>query len=231
MSTPTWPEKLAAIRTRHVATTKGPWFWFGYLGSNEVGLHGRGASSVMEFHRWGMQSAQPVFSVDGILHNMSELVVPDTSVGRGRVTDIANPDARFLAASWEDVRDLLARVDELEGKVAAQVAPSAPTVWQYVVRTEAGDWLADVVLRSDGSFFALSDWGGYGFRWTSTGSSCFRSWASRLDVGYVAGKLGVNTAKARVVDAFTAAVWPRLVLMLRAELAAEQQAQPQAVAS
>ncbi|WP_163869534.1 hypothetical protein [Myxococcus eversor] len=216
----TWTEKLAVIRARHAAATKGPWFWFGYLRSRSVGLHVRGATSVIEFSRWGTQGAQPLFSVEGILTDLPELVVPDTATGRGRVTDINHPDARFIAASWEDVRALLTRVDELEAQVAAPPAPATPVVWQYALRNDAGHWLADIILRSDGSLFALSDWGGYVYRWNATGSACFRSWLSRLTPDYIAEKTSLP---------FAEQVWPALVAALRAELAAEQQAQ--AVAS
>ncbi|CAM3640204.1 hypothetical protein G4177_06020 [Corallococcus sp. ZKHCc1 1396] len=102
--------RLEAIRARHAAASRGPWRWFGYLSNRGVGLEGPGIT-VMEFTRWGMSGAQPLFSVKGILHKLAELVVPDTAVGRGRVTDINHPDARFIAASWQDVQDLLGMVD------------------------------------------------------------------------------------------------------------------------
>ncbi|MBZ4371447.1 hypothetical protein [Corallococcus sp. AS-1-6] len=106
-------EKLAAIRARHAAASRGPWRWFGYLRTREVSLEG-GRDTVMDFTRWGMSGAQPRWSVKGILEKLADLVVPDTTPGRGRVTDINHPDARFIAASWEDVRDLLGMVDALQ---------------------------------------------------------------------------------------------------------------------
>ncbi len=108
-----WKEKLAAIRERHAAASRGPWRWFGYLSNRDVGLEG-GNGTVMEFARWGLRGGQPLFATKGILYDLEKFVVPDTSPGRGRVTDINHPDARFIAASWQDVQDLLARVDELE---------------------------------------------------------------------------------------------------------------------
>lgn len=118
MSTPLTEEKLAAIRERHAAASRGPWYWSGYTRGQQLGLHGPRMSSVMEFWRWGMRSAQPVFCVDGILHGAAELAAPDTNPHRGRITDINHPDARFLAASWQDVRDLLAHVAALESAAA-----------------------------------------------------------------------------------------------------------------
>jgi hypothetical protein len=111
-------DKLDAIRARHAAASKGPWRWFGYLTSRNVGLHGPGMSSVMEFNRWGRNGAQPAFTVNGLLERLADLVVPDSAPGRGRVTDINHPDARFIAASWEDLRDLLGAVDALQVQVA-----------------------------------------------------------------------------------------------------------------
>lgn len=119
MSTPDLKAKVEAIRARHAAATRGPWFWHGYLNSHDVSLHGRpGMASVMEFRRWGMQSAQPMFCTKGFLQTVEEVATPDTTPGRGRVTDINHPDARFIASSWQDVADLLARVAELEQELA-----------------------------------------------------------------------------------------------------------------
>ncbi|WP_426730191.1 hypothetical protein [Myxococcus faecalis] len=67
---------------------------------------------------------------------------------------------------------------------------SAPTVWQYRLRTSTGAWLADVILREDGFFATVSDWGNYAFRWTSPGMP-FREFVARLasSPDYVSGKL------------------------------------------
>ncbi|QDF05045.1 hypothetical protein [Myxococcus xanthus] len=136
MSTPLTEEKLAAIRERHAAASRGPWYWSGYTRGQQLGLHGPRMSSVMEFHRWGMQSAQPVFCVDGILRDVSELVVPDTNPHRGRITDINHPDARFIAASWEDVRDLLAHVATLEAALEDETR-KYKTAWTTLTNTQA----------------------------------------------------------------------------------------------
>ncbi|WAM23780.1 hypothetical protein [Myxococcus sp. NMCA1] len=66
-----------------------------------------------------------------------------------------------------------------------------PTVYQYRLRTPEGYWLADVVMRSDGYFSTVSDWGNYAFRWTNPGCE-FRAFVARLekDPGYVCSKLG-----------------------------------------
>ncbi|MFP2898775.1 hypothetical protein [Corallococcus sp. 4LFB] len=109
-------EKLEAIRARHAAASRGPWRWFGYLRTREVSLEGS-RDTVMDFTRWGMSGAQPRWSVKGLLEKLADLVVPDTTPERGRVTDINHPDARFMAASWQDTKDLLGMVDALQARV------------------------------------------------------------------------------------------------------------------
>lgn len=110
---------LDAIRARHAAASRGPWRWFGYMSNRDVSLEGRGVT-VMDFVRWGMSCAQPRWSVHGILEKLADLIVPDTAAGRGRVTDINHPDARFIASSWQDVKDLLVIVDGLRTQLGAK---------------------------------------------------------------------------------------------------------------
>ncbi|WP_223643979.1 hypothetical protein [Corallococcus sp. EGB] len=65
-----------------------------------------------------------------------------------------------------------------------------PLVYQYRLRTEKGAWLADVILRSDGFFATVSDWGSYAFRWTAAGGE-FRAFVAQLERqdDYVCSKL------------------------------------------
>ncbi|NVJ05259.1 hypothetical protein HUW63_08415 [Myxococcus sp. AM001] len=133
MSTPLTEEKLATIRERHAAASRGPWYWSGYTRGQQLGLHGPRMSSVMEFWRWGMQSAQPVFCVDGILRDVSELTAPDTNPHRGRITAINHPDARFIASSWEDVRDLLAHITSITAREHS--ANEHAETWEGEART------------------------------------------------------------------------------------------------
>lgn len=69
-----------------------------------------------------------------------------------------------------------------------------PTVYQYRLRKPKGTWLADVILRSDGYFSAVSNCGGYAFRWGSPGME-FRAFVADLedDADYLCGKLGRRT--------------------------------------
>jgi hypothetical protein len=91
--------------------------WTGYHGSNQIHLSTRW-DSLMEFRRWGMRSAQPLFNTGGLLHKASDLAVPDSALERRRITDINHPIARFLASSWQDVSDLLDEVDRLRALLA-----------------------------------------------------------------------------------------------------------------
>lgn len=127
--------KMAAIRERHAAATRGPWYWFGYLGNHDVSLHGRpGMASVMEFRRWGMQGAQPMFCTRGILQTVEEVAAPDTTPGRGRVTGINHPDALFIASAWQDVADLMAMVDRLEQGLAVAINAADPKTADALIR-------------------------------------------------------------------------------------------------
>lgn len=108
-------DPVDAIRARHAAATRGPWKWFGYHGSHQIELCAR--DTIMSFRRWGMRSAQPLFCTDGLLYGVKTLAVPDSAPERRRITDINHPDARFMAAAWQDVADLLAEVDRLRGLV------------------------------------------------------------------------------------------------------------------
>lgn len=53
-------------------------------------------------------------------------------------------------------------------------------IYEYKLRTETGRWLADIILRSDGFFAAVSDWGNYAYRWTHAGME-FRAFVAGLD--------------------------------------------------
>ncbi|GHG79835.1 hypothetical protein [Comamonas sp. JC664] len=64
-----------------------------------------------------------------------------------------------------------------------------PTIYQYRLRTPAGAWLADVVMRSDGYFSTVSDWGNYAYRWPRPGGE-FRAFVARLGADYVCSTLG-----------------------------------------
>lgn len=64
------------------------------------------------------------------------------------------------------------------------------SIYEYRLRTDKGHWLADVILRSDGFFSTVSDWGNYAFRWTHPGME-FRAFVAQLEGqdDYVCSKL------------------------------------------
>jgi hypothetical protein len=86
--------------------TPGPWQWFGNLKSNDVHLstvHG-GRVFVMNFARWGMRSAQPLFQVrkasGGVMTPVADLAVREVPY-RSDFLEVDHPDARLIAAAPE----------------------------------------------------------------------------------------------------------------------------------
>ncbi len=59
----------------------------------------------------------------------------------------------------------------------------------YTVRGEKGEWLAQVVLTSDGMFASVTDYGNLSFAWRSTGDRDFRKFMSEINVDYFGSKL------------------------------------------
>lgn len=138
---------LDAIRAREAAATPGPWGWYGNSDVHDVYLASRdfGRQFVMQFARWGMSGAQPVFcvgrtwtsdpknmgdfdfTVSGGMTKARDLpiyeVAPeatsraDRGVYRADLAGIRHPDAEFIAHAREDIRVLLAEIDRLGGGV------------------------------------------------------------------------------------------------------------------
>lgn len=71
----------------------------------------------------------------------------------------------------------------------SQPDPVAPTLRRYSVRSEKGDWLADIVIGSDGWFGAVSDYGDYAYAWRGFAPSDFRTFLAGLNAGYLLSKL------------------------------------------
>ncbi|AEI66978.1 hypothetical protein [Corallococcus macrosporus] len=122
---PVTPEKLDAIRARHAAATPGPWAWFGFVprpkspGLRDIYLAtvNQGRRHVLDLVRWGMTDAQPRFRSGSVMVNAADVAVRRYDDAND-ITGFTAPDAIFLAASWEDVRDLLAHVATLEEGLA-----------------------------------------------------------------------------------------------------------------
>lgn len=137
---------LAKVREREQKATPGPWAWFGNTDVRHVYLatRGWGRQFIMQFSRWGMQGAQPVFCAGRTwkpdpkgmadfdyapgatgMTPASEMpvfeVAPtathrgDQRVYRADLSGIRHPDAEFIAHAREDVPRLLAIIDSLTG--------------------------------------------------------------------------------------------------------------------
>lgn len=139
--------ELEVIRERMQRATPGPWGWFGntsvhhvYLATQRWGRH-----IVMDFARWGMQQAQPVFFdrpapadvrksivADSTLRAAADVPVyevapharhkSDPAVYREDLVGLRNADAAFIAHSRADVEWLVGEVDRLNGIIAAGTA-------------------------------------------------------------------------------------------------------------
>ena len=123
---------LDAIEARAEAATEGPWHWFGNTASQQLGLgywrKGWGRCTVMDFARWGMQSARPRFSdADAMMHDADAMAIwevnpratraSDPSLYRHDVIGIRHPDAEFIAHARTDVPVLVAEVRRLTAEV------------------------------------------------------------------------------------------------------------------
>lgn len=59
----------------------------------------------------------------------------------------------------------------------------------YTLRTETGQWLAQIVLTSDGMFASVTDYGNLSYAWRSTGDEDFRKFICQLNDGYFGTKM------------------------------------------
>jgi hypothetical protein len=64
----------------------------------------------------------------------------------------------------------------------------------YTVRGEKGEWLAQVVLTSDGLFASVTDYGNLSYAWRSFGNEDFRKFMTEINVGYFGTKLYTGMA-------------------------------------
>lgn len=119
---------IESIRQRWAAATRGPWKWFGNTGCNSLYLATThfGRRFVMQFARWGMRGAQPVFQVKkmdgGVMTDAKDLVEYEVPY-RKDISRINHPDAIALERSWEDIQALLAEVDRLRAALEKEPAP------------------------------------------------------------------------------------------------------------
>lgn len=123
--------------------TPGPWAWFGNAESNHIYLatDHSGRRYVMQFRRWGMKGAQPVFQPEqkGMVEakELLKFEVGDrtvtgvtearknSSVYRMDIRGIAAPDAHLIAAAPELYEALAGMIVIMEGMLAEH-APCHP---------------------------------------------------------------------------------------------------------
>ena len=153
------PVDLDAIRERAAAASPGPWHWSGNTDVQRLylanWLPGLGRCTVMDFTRWGMQSARPRFG-DGDLMMVDADTLPiyevspgstnrsDPRVYRGDIIGIPHPDATFIANSRGDVDTLLAEVDRLRdalAEVAKHQEDMADSLDEHITHTEIHEHL------------------------------------------------------------------------------------------
>ena len=154
---------LKEIRDRASAATPGPWTWRGNVDTRQIYLSytkpGLGWTSVMDFVRWGMQSARPRFLTENFwMQDADDLAVfevcreakrrNDPRVYRGDIVGFRHPDADFIANARQDVDDLLAVVyavsevcDQFDGMSArnADIRAGADAVLAAVRAALAGE--------------------------------------------------------------------------------------------
>jgi hypothetical protein len=120
-------EQLQAIRERHSKATPGPYRWIMRTKTHQCQLvtDHSGQYYVMQFERWGMQDACPVFqeyeTYEGKvterhgkgMTRSDKLAKPIGGLAYriGHEEYIDHPDAIALEKSWEDVESLLAALD------------------------------------------------------------------------------------------------------------------------
>lgn len=133
-------QELTTARALLALVPRGPWQWYGNTRTNEVYLatvnHGR--VYVMDFARWGMQSAQPRFQVslkdgsalvgepgllrDGIMRSLEQLRDLGPQFDRsntGSFTGVGHPVAKLMQEAPSLVAALLNHIEEQDRELAS----------------------------------------------------------------------------------------------------------------
>ncbi|GED14828.1 hypothetical protein [Aneurinibacillus migulanus] len=121
-------QELQEIQNRWAAATPGPWRWDVNKTDKLVHLSTThsGRYHVMQFRRYGMQGAQPMFQKyekyegpvtergsEG-MHKVEDFAIPRVSHMTKYGLDINHPDAQAIANAPEDVRKLIKEVKRLQ---------------------------------------------------------------------------------------------------------------------
>lgn len=105
----------------------------------------------------------------------------------------------------------------------------AITAKSYTIKTESGNWLAQIVLTSDGMISGVTDYGNFANAWRSGGDD-FREFIIGLNVGYFTTKIsgsfsymfGISKKNDRACALLCEKILPPLQKMLREELESEK---------
>lgn len=63
------------------------------------------------------------------------------------------------------------------------------TAKNYLLRTDTGSWLGQIILTTDGMFASVTDYGNLSFAWRDWGYKDFREFLCALDIQYFGGKM------------------------------------------
>lgn len=99
------------------------------------------------------------------------------------------------------------------------------TAKSYTLYTESGQWLAQVVLTSDGMFASVTDYGNFSFAWRNYGPENFRQFLCQLNTDYFATKMSTGMSYVaygkkidKACEVFANKILPALQKVLEAEL-------------
>ena len=94
----------------------------------------------------------------------------------------------------------------------------------YILKTDEGNWLGQVVLTEDGMFSSVTDWGNFSYSWPNIGDRPFKEFLLQLDVQYFGQKMYTGMsyiASSRAVEAachrFAKNILPALQKVLKEE--------------
>lgn len=112
----------STLREKALAATPGPWHWALNRKNKTCYLHGA-TNIVMDFWRWGMQRATPVFCKKNpsLLYKAEDFAadIPGREHHSEWCQSIAHPDAEWIAAASPSViLDLLIRLEAAEKDAA-----------------------------------------------------------------------------------------------------------------
>jgi len=128
-------DRVAEIRARLAAATRGPWRWWGNVDTRSIQLttRDRGVLTIMAFKRWGMQGAAPAFfrrtpdmpyGWNGVQESAEDIAVREVPY-RGDIVELDNPNAKLIANAPADIAWLLEERERLIAELNTARAQAA----------------------------------------------------------------------------------------------------------